>query len=211
MTVNARANRLAETAETLVKVNAMPTSRSVRTGRASSHRARSPIPPACSASSSRRSRSASGVGTLDASRSPRWSRSSTAGRQHGGRRRDGSAESPRKIAPALTPDRKTVILGGGPNYATAYFGMAKWHEALTRPCHVVGTRGMGARGIFHHARARRHLHPPAAGRRPSRGLEQASAAREMGSRVIVIGAEDDADARPPPTSISPCRPTFPNR
>ena len=56
----------------------------------------------------------------------------------------GTAEIARKLAPSITPDRDTVILGGGPNYATAYFGMAKWFEALTRSCHVVATRGMGA-------------------------------------------------------------------
>ena len=47
-----------------------------------------------------------------------------------------SRRSPQKIAPTFTPDRKTVILGGGPNYATAYFGMAKWFEGADPPGHL---------------------------------------------------------------------------
>lgn len=99
------------------------------------------------------------------------------------------------IAGTFTPDRKTVIVGGGPNYGTTYFGMCKWFEALTRPCHAAEleewaheqyfvTDGMTDTII---------LAPPGAGR--DRALEQARAAREMGSRVIIIGRDGDAQAK----------------
>jgi glutamine---fructose-6-phosphate transaminase (isomerizing) len=106
----------------------------------------------------------------------------------------GTAEIARKLAPSITPDRDTVILGGGPNYATAYFGMAKWFEALTRSCHVSQLEEWAHEQYF---MTREHVDtfiilPPGAGR--DRGLEQARAAAEMGSRVILIGEEGDAAA-----------------
>ena len=100
-----------------------------------------------------------------------------------------------RIAASFLPNRKTVILGGGPNFATAYFGMAKWHEALTRPCHTSELEEWAHEEYFitDEQTDTFILLPPGASR--SRGLEQAAAAREMGSRVIVIGAEDDEEAR----------------
>jgi glutamine---fructose-6-phosphate transaminase (isomerizing) len=100
-----------------------------------------------------------------------------------------------RIAASFLPNRKTVILGGGPNFATAYFGMAKWHEALTRPCHTSELEEWAHEEYFitDEQTDTFILLPPGASR--SRGLEQAAAAREMGSRVIVIGAEDDDEAR----------------
>jgi glucosamine 6-phosphate synthetase-like amidotransferase/phosphosugar isomerase protein len=100
-----------------------------------------------------------------------------------------------EIAASFSPGRKTVILGGGPNYATAYFGMAKWHEALTRPCHTSELEEWAHEEYFVTDANTDTivLLPPGAAR--SRGLEQAAAAREMDSRVIIIGADDDAEAR----------------
>ncbi len=100
-----------------------------------------------------------------------------------------------EIAATFTADRKTVILGGGPNFATAYFGMAKWHEALTRPCHTSELEEWAHEEYFitDELTDTIILAPPGGGR--SRALEQAAAAREMGSRVIMIAAADDADAK----------------
>ena len=105
------------------------------------------------------------------------------------------AGSPRSIAPSFTPDRKTVILGGGPNFATAYFGMAKWLEALTRPCHASELEEWAHEEYFitDEQTDTFVLLPPGSGH--SRGLEQARAAREMGSRVIIVGEAGDAAAR----------------
>jgi glutamine---fructose-6-phosphate transaminase (isomerizing) len=99
-----------------------------------------------------------------------------------------------EIAATFTLDRKTVIVGGGPNYATAYFGMAKWFEGLTRPCHVSGLEEWAHEHYFitDELADTIIILPPGAGH--DRGLEQARAAREMGSRVIIIGDENDAAA-----------------
>ncbi|HEV3042787.1 MAG TPA: hypothetical protein VGY52_02865, partial [Roseiarcus sp.] len=91
--------------------------------------------------------------------------------------------------------RKTVILGGGPNFATAYFGMAKWHEALTRPCHTSELEEWAHEEYFitDERTDTFVLLPPGGGH--SRGLEQAAAAKEMGSRVIMIAAAGDEEAQ----------------
>lgn len=106
-----------------------------------------------------------------------------------------TAEIARKLAPTITPDRDTVVLGGGPNYATAYFGMAKWFEALTRSCHLAQLEEWAHEQYFmtRDDTDTFIVLPPGAGR--DRGLEQARAARDMGSRVIIIGEEGDAAAQ----------------
>ncbi len=100
-----------------------------------------------------------------------------------------------QIAGTFTRERKTVILGGGPNYATAYFGMAKWFEALTRPCHTSELEEWAHEQYFFTDENTDTiiLAPPGAGR--DRGLEQARAARDMGSRVIIIGRDGDTEAQ----------------
>jgi glucosamine 6-phosphate synthetase-like amidotransferase/phosphosugar isomerase protein len=99
-----------------------------------------------------------------------------------------------QLAPSFTPDRNTVILGGGPNYATAYFGMAKWFEGLTRPAHLSQLEEWAHEHYFmtNEKTDTIILLPP--GKGYDRGLEQAQAAREMGSRVIIIAEEGDATA-----------------
>jgi glucosamine--fructose-6-phosphate aminotransferase (isomerizing) len=99
-----------------------------------------------------------------------------------------------EIADSFTADRRTVIVGGGPNYATAYFGMAKWFEALTRPVHLSQLEEWAHEHYFMTDEKTDTfiLLPPGAGR--DRGLEQAQAAREMGSRVVIIGESGDAAA-----------------
>ena len=101
----------------------------------------------------------------------------------------------KEIAATFTPNRKTVILGGGPNYATAYFGMAKWFEGLTRPCHASELEEWAHEHYFMTDELTDTIIilPPGAGR--DRGLEQARAAREMASRVIIIGDENDSAAK----------------
>ncbi|MCB1487959.1 MAG: SIS domain-containing protein [Bauldia sp.] len=107
----------------------------------------------------------------------------------------GTAEIARQIAPSFTTDRDTVILGGGPNYATAYFGVAKWFESLTRGSHVSQLEEWAHEQYFMTNATVDTIIvlPPGGGH--SRGLEQAQAARDMESRVIIIGAEDDQAAR----------------
>lgn len=101
----------------------------------------------------------------------------------------------REIAPTFTLDRQTVFLGGGPNYATAYFAMAKWFEALTQPSHPSQLEEWAHEQYFMTGEKTDTILvlPPGAGH--DRGLEQAEAARDMGSRVIIVGEQDDALAQ----------------
>lgn len=100
-----------------------------------------------------------------------------------------------KIAGSFTKDRKTVILGGGPNYGTAYFGQAKWFESLTRPCHYSELEEWAHEQYFitDEKTDTIIILPPGNGR--DRGLEQAQAARDMGSRVVIIGRAGDEQAQ----------------
>ena len=89
----------------------------------------------------------------------------------------------------------TVFVGGGPNYATAYFAMAKWFESLTRPAHLSQLEEWAHE---HYFMTRANVDtfiilPPGPGR--IRGLEQARAAREMESRIIILAEGSDVEAR----------------
>lgn len=193
VTVSA-ANRLAQTAETLVKVNATPNIKERPDG------TRVVTPGTVTYTASMLGLCLAGVaigerlGAVDSKRSRE-----VVAQFH--RLADDMAAADEKvrqiaaqIAPSFTPNRKTVILGGGPNFATAYFGMAKWHEALTRPCHTSELEEWAHEEYFvtDEATDTFILLPPGGGR--SRGLEQATAAKEMGSRVIVVAAKGDEDA-----------------
>jgi glucosamine--fructose-6-phosphate aminotransferase (isomerizing) len=98
------------------------------------------------------------------------------------------------LAPRLTPDRKVVVLGGGPNYATAYFGMAKFFEALRQPCHCAQLEEWAHEEYFITDKETDTFVILPAGEGRERGLEQARAARDVGSRVFIIGPEDDKAA-----------------
>jgi glutamine---fructose-6-phosphate transaminase (isomerizing) len=193
VTVSA-ANRLAQTAETLIKVNATPNIKERPDG------TRVVTPGTVTYTASMLGLCLAGVafgerlGALDAKRSR-----DVVAQFH--LLADDMAAADEKvrpiaaqIAPSFTPNRKTVILGGGPNFATAYFGMAKWHEALTRPCHTSELEEWAHEEYFvtDEETDTFILLPPGGGR--SRGLEQATAAKEMGSRVIVVAAKGDEDA-----------------
>jgi glucosamine 6-phosphate synthetase-like amidotransferase/phosphosugar isomerase protein len=73
--------------------------------------------------------------------------------------------------------------------------MAKWHEALTRPCHTSELEEWAHEEYFitDERTDTFILLPPGGGH--SRGLEQAAAAKEMGSRVILIAAAGDEEAQ----------------
>jgi len=188
-------NRLAQTAETLIKVNATPNikvapdgSRVVTPGTVTYTASMLGLFVAAIAFGER-------VGHLDAARSAALVAElrALAGAMAEADRTVGPLAE--RIAATFTPERKTVILGGGPNYATAYFGMAKWFEGLTRPCHVSELEEWAHEQYFITDEATDTLIvlPPGAGR--DRGLEQAQAARDMGSRVIIVGETGDAAAK----------------
>ncbi len=100
-----------------------------------------------------------------------------------------------ELAPTLAPDRSLIVLGGGPNYATAYYAMAKLYEAVQWPVHHAQVEEWAHEHFFITGPTTDTIviAPPGATR--TRALEQAGAAREMGSRTIVLGARSDAAAR----------------
>ena len=194
VTVDA-ANRLAKTAETLVKVNATSNIKERADG------TRVVTPGTVTYTASLLGLCLAGIalgeriGSLDAKRSRALLDEFQRLADRMAIADEASRTTAAEIAASFTPDRKTVILGGGPNYATAYFGMAKWHEALTRPCHTSELEEWAHEEYFitDDETDTFILLPPGGGH--SRGLEQAMAAKDMGSRVIIIAAEGDEDAR----------------
>jgi glucosamine--fructose-6-phosphate aminotransferase (isomerizing) len=73
--------------------------------------------------------------------------------------------------------------------------MAKWFESLTRPCHYAELEEWAHEQYFFTDENTDTfiVLPPGAGR--DRGLEQAQAARDMASRVIIIGQAGDEQAQ----------------
>jgi glucosamine--fructose-6-phosphate aminotransferase (isomerizing) len=100
-----------------------------------------------------------------------------------------------ELARSFNRERTTVIVGGGPNAATAYFGAAKWYEALQWPAHHAEIEEWAHEQYFFTGAATDTivLLPP--GGSHQRGLEQLRAAREMGSRTIAIAEHGDARAQ----------------
>ena len=72
--------------------------------------------------------------------------------------------------------------------------MAKWFEALTRPCHASQLEEWAHEQYFMTGAQTDTfvVLPPGFGH--MRGLEQARAARDMGSRVVIVGEAGDAAA-----------------
>jgi glucosamine 6-phosphate synthetase-like amidotransferase/phosphosugar isomerase protein len=99
-----------------------------------------------------------------------------------------------ELAASLAPERAIVILGGGPNVATAYFAAAKFYEALQWPVHHAQMEEWAHEQYFFTGPQTDTIVilPPGGSR--ERGLEQLRAAREMGSRTIAIAERGDADA-----------------
>lgn len=101
----------------------------------------------------------------------------------------------RQLAPTMTEQRKCVIVGGGPNYATAHFGVAKWFEALQHAAQFSQLEEWAHEQYFitDSETDMIVLAPPGPGR--ERALEQIDAGRAMGARTIAIGAANDEAAK----------------
>ncbi len=194
VTVN-ETNKLAETAETLIKVNAVPNIKESPDG------TRVVTPGTVTYTASMLGLYIAGiaigqhVGHLDEAKVESMVAELKALPEAMQEAATASKDLSEELASSFTNDRKTVILGGGPNYATAYFGMAKWFEGITRPCHVSQLEEWAHEHYFitDEKTDTIIILPPGGGH--GRGLEQAWAARQMGSRVIVIGQKDDKMAR----------------
>ena len=188
-------NALARTAETLLKVNAPPNIKERAGG------GRIVTPGSITYTASMLGLFVAGIafgehaGTLDAATSAELVQELRATADHMATADAAMAGRCRALAPDMRPDRKLIILGGGPGYATAYFGLAKWFEALQQPAHLSQLEEWAHEHYFITGPDTDTMIvlPPGASR--DRGLEQAQAAREMGSRVYIIGSSDDAAAR----------------
>jgi glutamine---fructose-6-phosphate transaminase (isomerizing) len=188
-------NKLAQTAETLIRVNATPNIKELPGGK----RVVTPGTVTYTASMLGLYIAAIAIGErlghIDAAKSRRL-----VADLHAAAAAMAAVDRPvhalaQEIASSFAADRPTVIVGGGPNYATAYFGMAKWFEALTRPVHFSQLEEWAHEHYFmtNEKTDTILLAPPGAGY--DRALEQARAARDMGSRVIIIGESGDAVAK----------------
>jgi glucosamine--fructose-6-phosphate aminotransferase (isomerizing) len=106
---------------------------------------------------------------------------------------DANVEVAGRVAANLTPDGLVCILGGGPNYATALFGMAKFIEAAAHP--AVGQElEEWAHEQYFCTRAGTTtfvVAPPGAS--VDRAREQLQAVRVMEGRAIAICAADDRE------------------
>jgi len=106
-----------------------------------------------------------------------------------------SSTSAKELAATFSRKRPTVIVGGGPNAATAYFAAAKWYEALQWPAHHAEIEEWAHEQYFFTGPETDTIVILPPGGSHARGLEQLRAAREMGSRTIVIAEAGDEAAR----------------
>jgi glucosamine 6-phosphate synthetase-like amidotransferase/phosphosugar isomerase protein len=99
------------------------------------------------------------------------------------------------VAGALTSDGLICVIGGGPNYATALFGMAKFIEAAAYPAVGQELEEWAHEQYFctRAGTATLVIAPPGNG--VDRAREQLQAVRDMeGQAVVVCDARDDATA-----------------
>ncbi len=99
----------------------------------------------------------------------------------------------RDYAGKLSADKRLIILGGGPNYGTAFFGMAKFFEALRQPASAVEMEEWAHEEYFVSDKDAVEFVIVAPGECRDRAYEQMSAAREMGAAVVAIGSAADKD------------------
>lgn len=99
----------------------------------------------------------------------------------------------RDYAQKLSADKRIIILGGGPNYATAFFGMAKFFESLRQPASAVEMEEWAHEEFFvsDENAVEFVIVPPGESR--DRAFEQMRAAREMRASIVAIGSDSDKD------------------
>lgn len=101
----------------------------------------------------------------------------------------------REYAASLSEDRRVIIVGGGPNYGTARFGVAKLYEALQFPAFAAEMEEWAHEEFFiTDERADVVVICPPGANCRDRAIEQMRAAREMGARVIALCSSSDGEA-----------------
>jgi glutamine---fructose-6-phosphate transaminase (isomerizing) len=99
----------------------------------------------------------------------------------------------RDYAGKLAPEKRIIILGGGPNYGTAFFGMAKFFEALRQPASAVEMEEWAHEEYFVSDKDAVEfvICPPGESR--DRAFEQMHAAREMQAQIVAVGSAADRE------------------
>lgn len=93
----------------------------------------------------------------------------------------------------LAPHKRVIILGGGPNFATAHFGVAKLFEALRHPASAVEMEEWAHEEYFVTDQDAEVFVIVPPGNLRDRAFEQMKAAKDMGATVIAIGSEKDSE------------------
>jgi len=106
---------------------------------------------------------------------------------------DANAQRSSEVASALTSDGMVCIVGGGPNYATALFGMAKFIEAAAYPAVGQELEEWAHEQYFCTRAGTTTFVLAPAGASVDRAREQLQAVRDMDGQGIAICAKDDAE------------------
>lgn len=88
-----------------------------------------------------------------------------------------------------------AVVGAGPNYATALFGMAKMIESAHHSTVAQQTEEWAHEQYFCTGPGTLTVLLVAPGASRDRALEQAAAVRDVGGTSLIIGAQDDSEAR----------------
>ena len=97
-----------------------------------------------------------------------------------------------QLAEELTPEGLLTIIGGGPNYATALFGMAKFIESARHPAVGQELEEWAHEQYFCTGPGTHTVVIAPRGSSLERAREQLRAVRDVGGRAIAICAPDDA-------------------
>ena len=98
-----------------------------------------------------------------------------------------------EYAKKLPIERRILVLGGGPNYATAFFSVAKLFEALRCPASAVEMEEWAHEEYFVSDKNTSVFVIVPPGEARSRAIEQMKAAHDMGAEVIAICASSDTE------------------
>jgi len=108
---------------------------------------------------------------------------------------DANAQLSTQVASTLTGDGLVCIVGGGPNYATALFGMAKFIEAAGYPAVGQELEEWAHEQYFCTRAGTSTFVLAPSGASTDRAREQLQAVRDMDGQAIAICAPDDAATR----------------
>jgi glucosamine--fructose-6-phosphate aminotransferase (isomerizing) len=106
---------------------------------------------------------------------------------------DASTQPSAEVASTLTSDGLVCIIGGGPNYATAVFGMAKFIEAAAYPAVGQELEEWAHEQNFCTRSGTSTFVLAPAGASLDRAREQLQAVRDMQGQAIAICAADDTE------------------